>query len=98
MVSLNVSEAKLWGRFPGARQQLVTELVQQFGMVVTRKQVVSFIESTGRTLNDVTWLLNGKAFRAARGQYSLQTLVLTNGSGVASGGAGNGGSGMSSAA
>jgi hypothetical protein len=95
MVSLNVSDKKLWGRAPAARQQIVTELLQQFGTIVTRKQVISFIQSTGRTLNDVTWLLNGKVFRASRGQYSLQPLVLPNGSAVASTGSG---SGMSSAA
>lgn len=86
MVNLNVSEKKLWGRFPGTRQQLVTDLIAQFGMVVTRKQIVSFVESTGRTMNDVSWLLNGKIFRAARGQYTLSPLVLSNGSDVASGG------------
>lgn len=75
MVTLNVTNHKLWGRHPDRRQQLVTELVTQLGPVVTRKQVLAFCESTGRVLNDVTWLLNNKTFRASRGQYTLQPLL-----------------------
>lgn len=69
------SDVKL-GRNADARRQLIVELVTQLGPVVTRKQVVSFVQSTGRTHNDVTWLLNDKQFRASRGQYTLQPLLV----------------------
>ena len=77
MVTLNTSATGVWGRNAAARQALVSELVEQCGVIVNRKQVMSFIESTGRTVNDVSWLLNGKAFRAARGQYTLQSLIAS---------------------
>ena len=75
MVTLNTAATGVWGRNASARQALVRELVEQCGVIVNRKQVMAFIESTGRTVNDVSWLLNGKSFRAARGQYTLQSLI-----------------------
>lgn len=75
MVTLNTSDASLWGRNAAARQQLVTELVDKLGVIVTRKDVLAFCESTGRTGNDVTWLFNNKLFRAGRGQYTLQPVL-----------------------
>lgn len=79
MVSLNTSDATLWGRNPAERQALVSELVEKVGVIVTRKQVLAFCESTGRTYNDVTWLFNNRIFRASRGQYTLQPVILENG-------------------
>lgn len=78
MVSLNTSDSTLWGRNPAARQQLVTELVEKLGVIVTRKDVLSFCEATGRTGNDVTWLFNNKLFRASRGQYTLQPVLAAS--------------------
>lgn len=75
MVMVNTNATGVWGRNAAARQQLVRELVEQAGVIVNRKQVLAFIESTGRTINDVSWLLNGKQFRASRGQYTLQPLL-----------------------
>lgn len=80
MVALNTANTTLWGRHPGTRQQLVTELIEKVGVVVTRKQVLAFVESTGRTENDVTWLFNNRLFRVGRGQYTLQPMVFENGS------------------
>lgn len=64
------------GRNPDARRQLVVELVTRMGPIVTRKQILSFVQETGRTHNDVTWLLNDRQFRASRGQYTLQPLLV----------------------
>lgn len=75
MVTVNTNATGVWGRDPSARQQLVRELVEHSGVVVNRKQVLAFIEATNRTINDVSWLLNGKQFRASRGQYTLQSLL-----------------------
>lgn len=77
MVTLNTSATGVWGRNAAARQALVRELVEQCGVIVNRKQVMAFIQSTNRTVNDVSWLLNGKSFRAARGQYTLQSLIAS---------------------
>lgn len=80
MVALNTTNTSLWGRHPDVRQQLVTELIDKLGVVVTRKQVLAFVESTGRTENDVTWLFNNRLFRVSRGQYTLQPMIFENGS------------------
>jgi len=82
MVMVNTNATGVWGRNAAARQQLVRELVEQAGVIVNRKQVLAFIESTGRTVNDVSWLLNGKQFRASRGQYTLQPLLAGDGDGA----------------
>lgn len=78
MVTLNKTDASLWGRNPADRQALVTELIEKVGVIVTRKQVRAFLESTGRHYNDVTWLFNNRRFRAARGQYTLQPALVDN--------------------
>lgn len=83
MVMVNTNATGVWGRNAAARQQLVRELVEQAGVIVNRKQVLAFIESTGRTINDVSWLLNGKQFRASRGQYTLQPLLAGDGASAA---------------
>lgn len=75
MVNLNVNEASLWGRDPAHRQSLVREFVEKLGVVVTRKQVIDFLNSTGRTQAEATWLFNNKTFRAGRGAYTLQPLI-----------------------
>lgn len=75
MVNLNTNDASLWGRDPSHRQALVREFVEKLGVVVTRKQVIAFLQSTGRTQAEATWLFNNRLFRAARGQYTLQPLI-----------------------
>lgn len=75
MVNLRVTESTLWGRKPNARQALVQELIERFGVVVTRKQVMHFLTSNGRDQTEVNWLFNNRLFRAARGQYTLQPLI-----------------------
>ena len=76
MVNLNVNDSTLWGRNPAARQSLVRELVEHIGVVVTRKQVIAFLDSTGRSYRDTAmWLFNDRRFRAARGSYTLQPLI-----------------------
>lgn len=64
-----------WGRKPLERQQIVLELFNQFGMLVTRKQVLSYVGSSSRwTKHDVDWLLNGLQYRRQRGSYTLSPL------------------------
>lgn len=75
MVSLN-NNAK-WGRNPDSRKALVTELYNQYGGIVTRPQILAFLVSTNRTVNDVSWLLNGTIYRAGRGQYTLSPLLAS---------------------
>lgn len=75
MINLNLNDATLWGRNPGVRQSLVREFVENIGVVVTRKQVIAFLDSTGRSKDDAQWLFNNRRFRAARGSYTLQPLL-----------------------
>ena len=75
MVNLNTNDASLWGRDPAHRQALVQEFVEKLGVIVTRKQVIAFLQSTGRTQAEATWLFNNRIFRASRGQYTLQPLI-----------------------
>lgn len=76
MVALNLNDATLWGRDPAARQALAVELFEKFGVIVTRKAVMAHLLSTGRDRNCVSWLFNNKLFRAGRGQYTLQPVLL----------------------
>lgn len=75
MPVLNTSNKKLWGRNAAVRQQIVVSLLETFGPVVTRQQVLDHVQTIGREYNDVTWLLNNRLFRASRGQYTLQPLL-----------------------
>lgn len=75
MVNLNANDASLWGRDPSQRQALVREFVEKLGVVVTRKQVIAFLQSTGRTQAEATWLFNNRIFRSGRGSYTLQPLL-----------------------
>lgn len=78
MVTLNTSGNGLWGRDAAGRQALVSGLIEKHGLIVTRKQVIAFATSVGKTNADVRFLFNNKMFRAGRGQYTLQPLVLDN--------------------
>lgn len=75
MVNLNTADSSLWGRNPAERQALVREFVEKLGVVVTRKQVLALLLSTGRTHTDATWLFNNRIFRSGRGSYTLQPLL-----------------------
>jgi hypothetical protein len=75
MVTLNTSGNGLWGRDVAGRQALVTGLVEKHGVIVTRKQVLAFAASIGKSNADVRFLFNNKMFRAGRGQYTLQPLL-----------------------
>lgn len=76
MIKLN-DNAK-WGRNPAERKQLVTELYTKYGIIVSRKQVMDFIESTGRTIKHVAWLVNRTSYRCGRGEYTLKSLIIEN--------------------
>jgi len=75
MVNLNTTQNGLWGRTPADRQALVLSIIEKHGLVVTRKQVLAVAQSMGKTNADVRFLFNNKAFRAGRGQYTLQPFV-----------------------
>ena len=75
MVNLNTTDGSLWGRNPTHRQALVREFVEKLGVVVTRKQVIAFLQSTGRTQAEATWLFNNRIFRSGRGAYTLAPLL-----------------------
>ena len=76
MATLNTANKKLWGRDAVNRQQIVLSLLETFGTIVTRKQVLEHVQVIGKEYNDVTWLLNNRLCRAARGQYTLQPLLM----------------------
>jgi len=76
MATLNTGNKKLWGRDATNRQQIVMSLLETFGPVVTRKQVLDHVQTIGKDYNDVTWLLNNRLFRVSRGQYTLQPLLM----------------------
>lgn len=80
MVNLNTADTKLWGRDPAARQALAIELIEAFGPIVTRKDVLARLHATGRDRNCVSWLFNDRKFRAGRGQYTLQPVMLDSAS------------------
>ena len=84
MVNLKTNDASLWGRDPAHRQGLVQEFVEKLGVVVTRKQVIAFLQSTGRTQAEATWLFNNRLFRGSRGQYTLQPLIANGDVGTVS--------------
>lgn len=75
MVNLNTNDGSLWGRNPSQRQALVREFVEKLGVVVTRKQVIAYLNSTGRGQAEATWLFNNRIFRSGRGSYTLQPLI-----------------------
>lgn len=84
MINLNTADSSLWGRNPGHRQSLVREFVEKLGVIVTRKQVIAFLNSTGRTQAEATWLFNNRIFRSARGSYTLQPLLADGDTSTAS--------------
>lgn len=84
MVALNTTTSGLWGRDVADRQALVTQLVENLGTIVTRKQVLAFVGTIGKSNADVRWLFNNKIFRAGRGQYTLAPLLASTDSAVAS--------------
>ena len=81
MVTLNTSAERLWGRDPVGRQELISGMIEAFGTVVTRQQVLAHsIATTGKTPAVANlyaqFLFNNKLFRAGRGQYTLVPFML----------------------
>jgi hypothetical protein len=60
------------------KRDIVSAIVENFGSVVTRKQVLAYVKANGRSIADVRFIFNTKSLRAGRGQYDLSSL-LTNG-------------------
>lgn len=57
------------------KRALVEQLVDKFGNLVTRKQVLSYVKSTGLTIQDVRFIFNTRSLRAGRATYDLSSLV-----------------------
>ena len=55
------------------KRELVTALIEQFGAVVTRKQVVEFVNTNDLPLP--RWIFNTKDFRAGRAKYNLSAVL-----------------------
>jgi len=53
---------------------LITALREKFGDVVTRKQVLSHVTTSGIEIPH--WLFNNKSFRAGRGSYDLSKVPV----------------------
>ena len=66
-----------WGRKPDERKALVAYIIQTFGTIVSRKQLLSLISAGKCEYNELTWIFVNKEFKAQRGQYNLASLVLT---------------------
>lgn len=69
------------------KQEIVNELVARFGNLVTRKQIVEFVNSKGAAIEGGRvpagvdfphWITNNKAIRSGRGVYDLTKLNLKN--------------------
>jgi hypothetical protein len=60
------------------KKQLVEQLIEEFGTIVTRKQVEKFTKERG--LPRPRWLYNNKDYREARATYSLQKVLDATGS------------------
>lgn len=62
------------------KQTMITELIAAYGEVVTRKQVIEYVHSTGITFTGSKipkgvefphWITNTKGARVGRGHYNL---------------------------
>ena len=74
-MQIQLKNSSKWGRNPIERRKIVLELIEKYSTIVVRKQVLEFIQLTQRDINSVSWLLNGKEYRAGRGQYSLRSFL-----------------------
>lgn len=70
------NENAKWGRNPDQRKNLVSYIINTFGMIVTRKQLLSLISSGKCEYNELTWVFVNKEFKSVRGQYNLSPMIV----------------------
>lgn len=71
------NENAKWGRNPDQRKALVSYIIETYGTVVSRKQLLSLISSGKCEYNELTWVFVNKEFKAQRGQYNLSSMIVT---------------------
>lgn len=52
---------------------LAAKLAEVLGPIVTRKEVIAYIEATGIEFSEVRWIFNNKKLRAGRARYDLSS-------------------------
>jgi hypothetical protein len=67
-----------WGRKPDQRKELVSYIINTYGMVITRKDLLSLVNANKCTYNDLTWIFVNKEFKSHRGQYTLASMVVSD--------------------
>ncbi len=80
MSDVTFNENAKWGRKRDQRKELVRHIISTFGMVVTRKQLLSLVNANKCMYNDLTWIFVNKEFSAQRGQYSLACMIIEDAS------------------
>lgn len=74
---MTYNDGAKWGRKPDQRKALVAYIIQTFGTVVSRKQLLSLISGGKCEYNELTWIFVNKEFKAQRGQYNLASMIVT---------------------
>jgi hypothetical protein len=60
-----------------AKSQILQQLTERYGSVVTRSQIVEFVGETSTPFPH--WITNDKTLRLGRGQYNLDVLIQLGG-------------------
>jgi len=72
------NENAKWGRNRDRRKELVNYMINTFGFLVSRKQVLSLVSGGKCEYNELTWLFVNKEFKSVRGQYDLSSMIVTD--------------------
>lgn len=70
------NENAKWGRNRDRRKELVSYIINTFGVLVTRKQVLALVSAGKCEYNELTWLFVNKEFKSTRGQYDLSGMIV----------------------
>ena len=70
------NENAKWGRNRDQRKNLVAYIINTFGTVVSRKQLLSLVSAGKCEYNELTWVFVNKEFKAQRGQYNLSSMIV----------------------
>lgn len=76
MSEIIFNENAKWGRNRDQRKELVRYILTTFGVVISRKQLLSLIQLGKCSYNDLTWIFVNKEFKGQRGQYNLSSMVI----------------------
>jgi hypothetical protein len=69
------NENAKWGRNRDRRKALVSYIINTYGTIVSRKQLLSLISSGKCEYNELTWIFVNKEFKAQRGQYNFSCMI-----------------------